>query len=165
VSVYVTMFEGDDEKLLAVRLLRGYIELLGSHISAVLRSDVHLRRVSSALTHVLQFDCSLVQIIEERTAGLYFCCAMLCISAAYDVVECPSVCLSGCLSRLTFVYSVKMNKVIFKNFSPSVSHTILAFPVPNFVAVFRWGPLNEGIECRLGRRKLQFSTNMWLSDR
>jgi len=60
---------GDDVKLLAVRLLRGYIELLGSHVRTVLRSDVHLHRLSSALVHVLQFDCSLVHIIEDRTAG------------------------------------------------------------------------------------------------
>jgi len=66
----VALFEGDEGKLAAVRLLRGYIELLGPHIRVVLHSDVQLRRLSEALTHVLQFDCSLIQIIEERTAGM-----------------------------------------------------------------------------------------------
>ena len=63
---------GDEEKLSAVRLLRGYVALLGSHIATLLRSDVHLRRLSSALMHVLQFDCSLIQVIEERSAGEFF---------------------------------------------------------------------------------------------
>jgi len=54
---------------MTIRLLRGYIELLGGHVTTLLHSDVHLRRLSSALCHVLQFDCSLIQIIEERTAG------------------------------------------------------------------------------------------------
>jgi len=65
----VTLYEGDEEKLLSVRLLRGYIELIGPHIRTLLHSDVHLRRLSSALMHVLQFDCSPIQIIEERTTG------------------------------------------------------------------------------------------------
>jgi len=63
------MSEGDEGKLIAVRLLRGYIELLGPHIVVVIHSDVHLRRLSAALMHVLQFDCSLIQVIEERTTG------------------------------------------------------------------------------------------------
>jgi len=39
---------------------------------------------------------------------------------------CPSVCVSVCLS-VTFVHSVKINKHIFKIFSPPGSHTILVF--------------------------------------
>ena len=39
----------------------------------------------------------------------------------------PSVCLSLCVS-VTFVDHVKMNKHIFKFFSPSGSHTILVIP-------------------------------------
>jgi len=53
--------------------------------------------------------------------------AMLCISAAYAVMQYPSVCLSVCPSVM-FVYSVEMNKDIFNCFSPSGSHTILVFP-------------------------------------
>jgi len=68
-SLTITTSAGDEEKLLSVRLLRGYIGLLGPHIRTVLHSDVHLRRLSAALTHVLQFDCSLIQIIDEHTAG------------------------------------------------------------------------------------------------
>jgi len=43
--------------------------------------------------------------------------AMLCISAAYAVMRCPSVCLSVHLS-VTFVISVKTNKRIFEFFLP-----------------------------------------------
>ena len=53
--------------------------------------------------------------------------AMLCISAAYAVMQYPSVCVSVCPSVM-FVYSVEMNKDIFNCFSPSGSHTILVFP-------------------------------------
>jgi len=69
IVVVVTMCKGDEEKLSSVRLLRGYLELLGPHIRVVLHSNVHLCRLSSALTHVLQFDCSLIHVIEERTHG------------------------------------------------------------------------------------------------
>ena len=52
--------------------------------------------------------------------------AMLCISAVYAVMRCPSVCPSVHLS-VTFVDRVKTNKHIFEIFSPSGSHTILVF--------------------------------------
>jgi len=48
---------------------------------------------------------------------------MLCISAAYAVMRCPSVRPS-----ITFVHYVKTNKDIFEISSPSSSHTILVFP-------------------------------------
>ena len=48
---------------------------------------------------------------------------MLCISAAYAVMQCLSVCVS-----VKFVDHVKTNKHIFKIFSPSGRHTILVFP-------------------------------------
>jgi len=48
---------------------------------------------------------------------------MLHISMAYAVMQCPSVRL-----YVTFIYSVEMNKHIFKIFSPSGIHTILVFP-------------------------------------
>ena len=52
-----------------------------------------------------------------------FCCAMLCISAAYAVMRCVCVCLS-----VTFVDHVKTNKDIFEICSPLRSHTIPVFP-------------------------------------
>jgi len=48
---------------------------------------------------------------------------MLCISAAYAVMRCLSVCVS-----VTFVHCVKTNKDVFNFLSPSGSHTILVFP-------------------------------------
>ena len=54
-----------------------------------------------------------------------FCLAMRCISAAYAVMRCLSVCV--CVS-VTFVSCVKTNKDIFEIFSLSGSHTILVFP-------------------------------------
>ena len=46
---------------------------------------------------------------------------------AVSVSLCVCVCVSDCLS-VTSVDSFKMNKHMFKNFSPSGSRTILAFP-------------------------------------
>ena len=54
-----------------------------------------------------------------------FCCAVLCIRAVYAVMQCLSVHLSICLSRLC-IY-VNITKHIFKNFSPPGSHTISIF--------------------------------------
>jgi len=47
---------------------------------------------------------------------------VLCISVAYAVVQCLSIHLSIWVSGM-FMYSVKMNKDIFKIFSPYGSHT------------------------------------------
>ena len=57
------------------------------------------------------------------TAELLFIAARCYASAAYAVMQCPSVRPS-----VTFVDSVKMNKHIFNNFSPSRSHTVIVFP-------------------------------------
>jgi len=51
--------------------------------------------------------------------------------AAYDMTVRLSVRLS-----VTFVDYVKTNKHIYKNVSPSGSHTILVFSVPNGMAIF-----------------------------
>ena len=53
----------------------------------------------------------------------YVCCAMLCISMAYAIVQCMSVCLS-----VTFVDSAETNKHTFKFVLPPSSHTILVYP-------------------------------------
>jgi len=84
---------------------------------------------------------------------------MLCISAAYAVMRCLCVCLSVCVSA-TFVHCVKMNKDIFKFFSPSGSHTILVFPHQMGWQYSDGNPSNGGVECRWGRIK---SRNQWLS--
>ena len=61
-----------------------------------------------------------------------------------------SVRLSVCLP-VTFVDHVKTNKHIFEIVSPSGSHTILAFFIPNGMAIFRRDPPpNGGVECRWG---------------
>ena len=58
--------------------------------------------------------------------------AMLCISAAYAVVRCPSVLLS-----VTFVYSVEMNKRIL-NFLLRQVATPFYFFIPSIMAVSRF---------------------------
>jgi len=68
-----------------------------------------------------------------------FCRAMLCISAAYVVMRCLSVCPS-----VTFVDHVKTNKHVFEIFAPSGSHTILVFPYQT------GNPAKKGVECRWG---------------
>ena len=82
---------------------------------------------------------------------------MLCISAAYAVMWCLSVCPS-----VTFVDHVKTNKHIFENFSPSSSHAILVFPYQTGWRYSDENPPTGGVECRWGRQKLRFWTNIWL---
>jgi len=78
---------------------------------------------------------------------------MRCISVAYAVMRCLSVCVMSA----TFVSYVKTNKDIFEIFSPSGSHTILVFFVPNGMAIFRrYPPPKRGVECRCGRQKSRF---------
>ena len=79
-----------------------------------------------------------------------FCRAMLCISAVYAVMRCPSVRLSVRLS-VTFVDHVKTNKHIFEIFSPSGSQTMLVFPYQAGWRYSHGNPLpNGGVECRCG---------------
>jgi len=77
-----------------------------------------------------------------------FCRAMLCISAAYAVMQCPSVCPSVRLLR-SWIMS-KRNKHIFEIFSPSGSHTILVFPYQRGCRYSDGNPPNSGAECRWG---------------
>ena len=68
-------------------------------------------------------DCLFAEGITDGALGartVWFCRAVLCISAAYAVARCPSVCLS---SR-SCVLSKRVN-ILAKNFLPSGSHTIL----------------------------------------
>ena len=83
-------------------------------------------------------------------------------SAAYPVMRCLSVCCV-CVS-VTFVHSVKMNKYIFKIFSPSGSHTILVFLYQTAQKCSGGNPPppNRGVECKWGRQKARFWANIWL---
>jgi len=74
---------------------------------------------------------------------------MRCISAAYAVMRCLSVCVS-----VTFVGCVKTNKDIFEIFSPSGSHTILVFPYQTGWPYSDGNPPpNGGVACRWDRQK------------
>ena len=82
-----------------------------------------------------------------------FCCFITIFAArcyaspALAVMRCPSVCLPVCLS-CSYMHSVKRNKIIFKFFSPSGSHTILIFPYQKSHQYFeRTPPPNGGVEC------------------
>jgi len=55
-----------------------------------------------------------------------------------------------------FVNSVKTNKHVFKNFSPSGSQAILVFPYQTAWQYCDGNPLNGGVECRWGRQKSRF---------
>jgi len=58
----------------------------------------------------------------------FFCRVMLCISSAYAVMRCPSVCLSV-RSSVRHVREFCQNECTYlQTFSPSGSHTILFFP-------------------------------------
>jgi len=69
-------------------------------------------------------------------------------SAALAIMRSLCVCVS-----VAFVDHVKMNKHIFKIFSPSGSHTILIFPYQKAWQYSDGNPLNGGVECRWGRQK------------
>jgi len=57
---------------------------------------------------------------------------------------------------------LKKNKHTFKIVSPSGSHAILVFYVPNGMAIFWREPPNGGIECRWGRQKSWLWAYIWL---
>ena len=80
---------------------------------------------------------------------------MLCISAVYAGRRCPSVCV-------TFVDHVKTNKHIIDIFPPSGSHTILVFPHQTGWRYSNGNHSSEVVECRCGRQKTRFWTNIWL---
>jgi len=117
-------------------------------------SPTHLsiRRGRATTTHYTHHHVSLM---VSRNITLERSRAMLCISAAYAVIRCLSVCV--CAS-VTFVYHVKMNKRIFEIFSPSGSHTTLLFPHQTGWRYSDWKPPppNGRVECRWGRQKLRF---------
>jgi len=85
------------------------------------------------------------------------CAARWYASAALAVMWCLCVRVS-----VTFMASVKAKTHIFKIFSPSSSHTILVFSVPNVMAIFRRVSPNGGVECRSGRQKSWFWVYIWL---
>jgi len=82
---------------------------------------------------------------------------MLCRSAVYAGMRCPSVRLS-----VTFVSCVKTNKDVLEFFSPSGSQTILVFPCQTGWRYSDGNPTNGGVECRWGRQKTRFWTIVWL---
>ena len=87
--------------------------------------------------------------------------AALCYaSAAYVVMQCPSI-MSMCVS-VTFVDSVKMNKHIFKIFSPLGSQAILVFLCQTAWQYSDENPPNGGVECKWGRQKSRFWAYIWL---
>jgi len=75
---------------------------------------------------------------------------MLCIARLLP--ECgvrPSVRLS-----VTFVSFAKTNKDIFENFSPCGSQAILVLPYQTEWRYSNGNPLNGGVECKEGMKKL-----------
>jgi hypothetical protein len=79
---FFMLYVDDVQKLSSIRLLRGYIQLLGSQIDVILQSSVHLQRLSAAFFNILQFDCSIIQIIEEKSTGkvaVYCTCSNIAI--------------------------------------------------------------------------------------
>ena len=92
-------------------------------------------------------DSHYLQCVHKKTEPTN-CRAMLCISAAYAVMRCLSVCPS-----VTFVDHVETNKHIFEIFSWSGSHTILVFPYQTGWRYSDGSPPNGGVECRWGRQK------------
>ena len=97
--------------------------------------------------------CDNIQPCDKRRFS--FCRAMRCISTAYAVMRC--VCVS-----VTFVRCIKTNKDIFEIFSPSGSKANLVLPCQTEWRYSDGNPHNGGVECRRGRQKTRFWTNIWL---
>ena len=64
-----------------------------------------------------------------------------------------------CVS-VTFMNSVKTNKHIIKNCSPSGSHTIQVYPCQTAKQYFDGNPPNGGVECRWDRQKSRFCASI-----
>ena len=103
------------------------------------------------------------QKTAELLVTVHFFRAMLCISAAYVVIRSLYVCLSVCVS-VTFVSCVKKNKKSSNCFHHRVAtpfkffHTKRGGAIPTETL----NPFNGGVECRWGRQKTRFWTNIWL---
>jgi len=69
--------------------------------------------------------------------------------------------LSVCLS-VTFGYFVKTNNIFLYFFHLRVSHVIRVFPYQTLWQYSDGNPHNEGVECRWGRQKSRFTTDIWL---
>jgi len=78
-------------------------------------------------------------------------------SAAIAIIRCLSIRPSD-----TFASCAKMNKGIFKIFSPFGSHTILVFPYQTGWRCSDGNPPNRGCRMQGGMKKCQFSTNISL---
>jgi len=90
-----------------------------------------------------------------KRCGACCCCRVVVAWCLVRLFPQENYSLSGCLS-CSYILSKRVNTSPI--FSPSGSHTILVFPVPNVLAVFRQGPPNGGVEYRWGRQKSRFST-------
>ena len=82
---------------------------------------------------------------------LCFCCMMLCNRGLSHHAVCVCVCVCP---PITFVNSVKTNKLIFKFFSLSGSQTILVFLYQTYGNIPTGTPLTEVVKCRWGRQKI-----------
>ncbi|XP_064639094.1 TELO2-interacting protein 1 homolog isoform X2 [Lineus longissimus] len=60
----------DEEKLKTVRLLSGYLKILGPNMSDMFNSCSHIRRLGWSLMQVVELSCGDLNIVEERTANM-----------------------------------------------------------------------------------------------
>jgi len=101
------------------------------------------------------------EVVEKVIPVADFCRAMRCISAAYAVMRCLSVCLCVCVS-VTFVSCVKTNKDIFEIFSPSGGQAILVFPSQTGWRYSDGNLLTVASNAGGVGKKTGFWTNIWL---
>ena len=80
----------------------------------------------------------------------------------HDAVQAQTMASCGVRLSVTFVHSVKINKISSNFFPPSDSHTILLFPHQTSQQYSNGNPTNVGVECRWGRQNSQFPTSIWL---
>jgi len=103
----------------------------------------------------MAISCIVSEIKRDISWKLRFCRAMLCKRGLCH--HAVSVCVS-----VTFVHSVKTNKLIFQIFSPSGSQAILVFQYQTAWQYSDGNSPNGGVECMWGRQKSRFWANIWL---
>ncbi|GFY73597.1 TELO2-interacting protein 1 [Trichonephila inaurata madagascariensis] len=59
------LLSSDDQKLVILRSIHGYVQILGDSIDGLLLSSNHLEKLVMSLANLLEFDISMVSVVEE----------------------------------------------------------------------------------------------------
>ena len=115
------------------------------------------------------FCCNCVNLLNEtkiKISILFYFCVSFCRAILCKRGLCRRAVVIAVCPSVKFANSVKTSNRIFKFFSPSGSQTIRDFRTKRHCNILTGtGLRGGGVECKWGRHKSRFSTNIWLSDR